>query len=252
MARPAGKGGMTDILDPARNAERRRTILATARRSMRVSDSDETRRATVEDRLGDHPKGLIPERGQLDTAARLDLFRSMAEAVEASVTRVASAKEVPAAIADWLRGNNLPQRLRHGADPRLKAMPWSGQAALEMSEGIAEDATEVGLSHAFGGVAETGTLVLTSGPANPTTLNFLPESHVVVIEAADIAGDLETVLGRIRETFGEARMPRTVNLITGPSRSADIEQKLLLGAHGPGRLHIVIVDGDSARTGKEM
>jgi L-lactate dehydrogenase complex protein LldG len=90
-------------------------------------------------------------------------------------------------------------------------------------------------------VAETGTLVLTSGRDNPTTLNFLPDVHIVVVDAADVAADFETVLARLRERFGTGIMPRTVNMITGPSRSADIEQTLLLGAHGPRKLHVVVV-----------
>lgn len=233
---------MTDILDPARNAERRRTVLATARRAMRTTADDATRQATVADRLADHPKGLIPARGQLDPAGRVDLFEQQARAVDATVSRVSSAADIPADIAGWLRRHNLPQRLRHGADPRLKALPWSSQPSMEISEGIAEDATEVGLSHAFGGIAETGTLAMTSGRENPVTLNFLPSHHIVVLRTEDIAGDLETVLGRVRAAYGQGQMPRTVNLITGPSRSADIEQTLLLGAHGPGHLHIVILD----------
>jgi L-lactate dehydrogenase complex protein LldG len=64
---------------------------------------------------------------------------------------------------------------------------------------------------------------------------------VVVLKAADIAGDYETIWERIRADFGPGAMPRTVNMITGPSRSGDIEQKILLGAHGPRRLHIIVV-----------
>ena len=97
------------------------------------------------------------------------------------------------------------------------------------------------VSHAFAAVAETGTLVLTSGPDNPTTLNFLPDNHIVVLDAADLAGDFETVLARLREKFGAGVLPRVVNMITGPSRSADIEQTLILGAHGPRRLHVIAV-----------
>ena len=83
--------------------------------------------------------------------------------------------------------------------------------------------------------------MLLSGPDNPTTLNFLPDNHIVVLAAADIVGDYETAWDRLRAAFGKGRMPRLVNMITGPSRSGDIEQKLLLGAHGPRRLHVVIV-----------
>jgi L-lactate dehydrogenase complex protein LldG len=97
------------------------------------------------------------------------------------------------------------------------------------------------MSHALAGVAETGTLVLTSGPDNPTTINFLPETHIVAVRADDIVGDYESVWDAFRLRFGRGALPRTVNMITGPSRSGDIEQTILLGAHGPRRLHIVVV-----------
>ena len=89
--------------------------------------------------------------------------------------------------------------------------------------------------------AETGTIVMLSGHENPTTINFLPEHHIVVVDAGAIQGDLETVLADIRTHYGKGNMPRTVNLISGPSRSGDIEQKLVLGAHGPRALHLIVV-----------
>ena len=91
-------------------------------------------------------------------------------------------------------------------------------------------------------LAGTGTLLLASGPDHPTTLNFLPETHVVMLRASQIAGPYEDIWDKVRATFG-SDLPRTLNFVTGPSRSADIEQTLQLGAHGPRRLHIVIVDG---------
>jgi L-lactate dehydrogenase complex protein LldG len=97
------------------------------------------------------------------------------------------------------------------------------------------------VSHAFAAVAETGTLVLTSGADNPTTLNFLPDVHIVVVGARDFASDFESALARLRGRFGAGTMPRAVNMITGPSRSADIEQTLILGAHGPRKLHVMVV-----------
>ena len=78
-------------------------------------------------------------------------------------------------------------------------------------------------------------------PDNPTTLNFLPDLHVIVVNAADILPDFETVMASLRARFGGGRLPRNVNFITGPSRSADIEQTLILGAHGPRQLHVVVV-----------
>ncbi|HEX8165998.1 MAG TPA: lactate utilization protein, partial [Beijerinckiaceae bacterium] len=132
--------------------------------------------------------------------------------------------------------------LRMGEDPRLAAMPW-GETALEVSRGPSQGGDLNAVSHAFGAVAESGTAVMVSGPENPSTLNFLPDNHIVVVAAKDIAGDYEQVLAKVRARYGKGRMPRTVNFITGPSRSGDIEQTLLLGAHGPRRLHIVVVKG---------
>ena len=99
------------------------------------------------------------------------------------------------------------------------------------------------MSHAFGGCCRNGHAGAVPGQDNPTTLNFLPDNHIVVLDAADLAGDLETVFAQLREKFGAGVLPRVVNLITGPSRSADIEQTLILGAHGPRRLHVIVVDG---------
>jgi L-lactate dehydrogenase complex protein LldG len=215
-------------------------ILATMRRSLGVSGRELPRRQIVEDRLARTPKGLIPERGQVRGEKLIELFTRQAELALATITSVASATEVPAAVAEYLRGHNLRASLRMGDDPRLAAMPWA-ETALDISHGVSDGHDLTAVSHAFGGVAETGTLAMVSGHENPSTLNFLPDNHIVVLSAADIRGDYETVFSRVRDLFGRGEMPRTLNLITGPSRSADIEQTLLIGAHGPRRLHIVVV-----------
>jgi L-lactate dehydrogenase complex protein LldG len=220
-------------------------IFATIRRSLGVAGSEQIRREIVADRLQRAPRGVIPERGRDDGPERLATFRREAEAAFATLAEVGPSADVPGAVADYLRSHNLPATVRMGADPRFAKMPWS-QTALEVSQGRSEGADLNAVSHAFGGVAESGTLVMVSGPESPSTLNFLPDNHIVVRPAKDIAGDYETVFARVRDTYGKGEMPRTVNFITGPSRSADIEQTLLLGAHGPRRLHIVIVHGDAS------
>jgi L-lactate dehydrogenase complex protein LldG len=217
-------------------------VLATIRRSLGVTGREALRRDIVTERLRRAPRGVVPARGQLAGSDLLALFRTQAEAAFATVAEVHSITDVPEAIADFLRGHNLPASVRIGSDPRLRGMPW-GETSLELTKGPSHGDDLNSVSHAFAGIAETGTLIMTSGADNPSTLNFLPDNHIVVVSATDIVGGYETMWDKVRAAYEKGSMPRTVNMITGPSRSADIEQTLLLGAHGPRRLHIVIVNG---------
>jgi len=153
---------------------------------------------------------------------------------------------VPEAVAAYLAAQNLPGALVMAPHPELRSIDWSSRPMLAGREGRAEAADLVSLSHGFAGIAETGTLVLPSGPERPNTLNLLAETEIVVLRASRIVGAYEEAWDRLRAESG-GRMPRTVMLVTGPSRSADIEQALELGAHGPRRLHVVLVD-DAATT----
>lgn len=224
-------------------SEARSAILARLSRQLAATGSPQARRKAAAERIAAHHANLIPARAQIDHAGQVALFIDQASAVQATVSRIAGYDAVPGEVMAYLRQHNLPQAIRTGADKRLAAIDWAGAApTLAMEHGPAEVDDEASLSHATAGVAETGTLVLTSGPDNPVTLNFLPENHIVVIAAADIAGSYEDAWDVIRERYGLGEMPRTVNMITGPSRTADIEQTLQLGAHGPRRLHIIVVD----------
>jgi L-lactate dehydrogenase complex protein LldG len=219
----------------------RDTVFATIRRSLGVRGDEPARRSVVAERVATHPRGLIPARGQLPDEERIALFRKMMAAADGTTTRVTHAADVPREIAALLRMHNLPMAIRRGDDPRLAVLPWEKERTLTVATGPSDGSDLVGVSHAFGAVAESGTLLLTSGPDNPTTLNLLPDTHVVIVAAADIAGDYETLWERLRTQYGDGVLPRTVNMITGPSRSADIGQTLILGAHGPRRLHVIVV-----------
>jgi L-lactate dehydrogenase complex protein LldG len=171
------------------------------------------------------------------------LFRGFLEGQSATVIDVSSAAEVPAAVANYLRSTNLPLRVRMGEDAYLEALDWTPEPALERRRGRAEAGDEVGLSHAAAAVAETGTLVLASGADNPVTLGFLPETSIVVVEDKDLVGGYEGAWTKLRARFSERAMPRTVNFISGPSRTADIGGQLVMGAHGPRRLCVILVRG---------
>jgi hypothetical protein len=186
-------------------------------------------------RAGGRQEGPVPGMAQLDGADRLSGFEAKLRAVDATVSRIGSAADLPAALAAELRARNLPAAVRHGTDPIFAGLDW-GTVTTSIGVGrIEEPAT---LSRAAFGMAETGTLVLCSGPENPVTLTFLGETHFVAMPAGDVMAGFEDMWAAFR---ARGLDPRTVNMVTGPSRSADIGQKLQLGAHGPVALHVFLI-----------
>ena len=228
----------------------RDAILGSIRRSLGRGPLDEAARASVDERMAKPTPNIVPERTDIPQDEKVELFTSMAEAVFATVDRVSGADAVPGAVADYLAQHNLPPALVMAPDPALDAYPWGERPMLAIRRGRAEEADRVGVTGAVMGFAETGTLMMASGPDQPSTLNFLPETHIVVLPAERIGGAYEEGWALLRSQGrpdGDGGfMPRTVNLVTGPSRTADIEQTITLGAHGPRRLHIVIVEGDES------
>lgn len=213
----------------------------------RLDRSDDLKaQSDVKARLQGHSKNLIPDRGTIPQDQQVTLFCNEAQKVNASIISVKSYDQIPEIVSEYLRQHQLPAKIKIAPDPRLKGLDWTAKTSLMVNDGRADGDDPVSVSHAIGGVAETGTLVMTSGPESPTSLNFLPLDHIVVVRAEDIAGDYEALWDRIRQTAADqgipGKLPRTVNWITGPSRTADIEQTLLLGAHGPQRLHIIMID----------
>lgn len=195
-------------------------------------------KVAVAARLGHHQPSTapVPEMARTAGPARIEQFIAKATAADATVSRIASLDDLPAALADQLRARNLPAAIRTGLDPIFER-DWR---TIEQTVGVGRLDEPATLSRAELGMAETGTLLLASGSQNPVTLTFLGETHFVVIRARDIKGGFEDMWAEWRK---QGLDPRTVNLVTGPSRSADIGQTLQLGAHGPVALHIFVVDG---------
>lgn len=220
----------------------RDAILGRVRRALGVGAEDAERRVAIQKRLYDHVRNLVPARTKGSADNLIKQFKEMLESQSAKVSEVGTADEIPELIAKELRDNNLPSRLRMGDDGFLVEIDWDRAPTLEIERGRSDGHDPVGLSHALVGVSETGTLILISGADNPTTLNFLPETHIVVVRAEDIVGPYEDVWERLRETYGERAMPRAVNMIAGPSRTGDIEQTIVMGAHGPRRVHVIVVE----------
>lgn len=211
-------------------------VMQSIRRALGVTGQEQPRNMTVHDRLKHHPRGPLITSRQHKGKAQIDFFIAKAEESAANVTRL-KAKDIPAWLAKTLHERGKEPALKTGKNPRLANLPWKA-AGLNITQGASQGQDDVTLSTAMCAIAETGTLLLTSGPDNPSTLNFLPDWHIVIVNESDIVSDYEAAWERLR---AEDTWPRTINWITGPSRSADIEQTLLMGAHGPRTLDILLI-----------
>jgi L-lactate dehydrogenase complex protein LldG len=228
----------------------RERILADIRHSLGRGRVDATQEAELRARLAAHRRNLVPARATvLDERGRVELFIEMAEEVQSTLAMVGSLAAVPEAVARYLAAENLPAELVMAPDPSLDEIPWSNWPLVQIRRGRAEAEDRVSLTSCHAAIAETGTLMLISGARTPTTLNFLPETHIVVVRRDQVVATYEDGWDRLRAGKTAEGLPRAVNFITGPSRTADIEQHIELGAHGPRRLHIVLVeDGEAARS----
>lgn len=226
----------------------RDAVLGAIRRGLKRGELPPDQQAMLRARLARPPRHLIPARSQIPRPAQIDLFVHNVTKEFGTVSRVPTADHVPESIADYLAGQNLPSELVMGPHPELQAIPWHIRPLLEIREGRATAADLVSVQHAFAAVAETGTLMLPSGADRPTTINLLPDTAIVVLRASRVTGPYEDAWDLLRAEHtaqpSGGFMPRNVMLVTGPSRSADIEQTLELGAHGPRRLHIVLIEDD--------
>lgn len=218
----------------------RSQILNGIRRSLQRGELAGEGLKDVQSRLAQPPRGPVVTRTQVAAADMVALFCQWAEFNNATVARVTAA-DVPGEVTSFLARNNLAANVAMAPSPLLEGYDWSSQKMLSIRRGRGEGSDQVSITGAFAGIAETGTLVMASGPDHPVSLNLLPDTHVIVLREADIVGGYEEVWMRLRERYGKDRMPRTVNTITGPSRTGDIEQTIELGAHGPRRMHILVV-----------
>jgi L-lactate dehydrogenase complex protein LldG len=217
----------------------RSVVLGAIRRGLRRGELPADQATLLRARMAAHPRQLIPARSQVPHLAQIDLFIANVEREFGSVARVDGTAAVPEAVAFYLAAQNLPSDIVIAPHPELRAMPWGDRPLLRLREGRAVASDAVSVQQAFAAIAETGTLMLPSAPERPTTLNLLPDTAIVVLQAERVVGAYEEAWDLLRREMGA--MPRNVMLVTGPSRSADIEQALELGAHGPRRLHVVLV-----------
>ena len=178
------------------------------------------------------PQHIRPAVDDADLVAR---FVTRFESRAGTTARIASLADVPAAVAEFAARHAIAPRAVVGT--RLGELVWP--EGWQIDHGAAGIEVMLGVSAGHLGVAETGSVLMMSGPDSPITHNFVPESHVVVLRAADIVRHFEDGWARLRDS-GQA-VPRAMNFIADPSRTGDVEQTIELGAHGPRRMHVLIV-----------
>jgi L-lactate dehydrogenase complex protein LldG len=213
----------------------RRNILARIRAAQgREGEPSDAEREAADDYLARHPEGPRPSLpGDL-----IERFVVEARKMATTVDTVDTMSDVPAAVQRYLVAHDLP--VRAIAWQTLQDLAWA-DAGIEIEFRKPQDADKVGITGCFCATAETGTLVLLSGPQTYASAGLLPETHVAIVPASRIVAGHEDAFGLIRSERGD--LPRAVNFISGPSRTGDIEQTIVLGAHGPYRVHAIVVRG---------
>ena len=163
-------------------------------------------------------------------------FATKAETLASTVDSVAGPNAAPAAVARYLLAGDLGRQAV--ITPELAGLDWAA-SGLDVAARAAVDADLVGISGCFCGIAETGTLMLLSGPQTPATVSLLPETHIALVRGSRIVATMEDAFALLRAEHGA--LPRAINFISGPSRTGDIEQTIVLGAHGPCRVHLILL-----------
>ena len=222
------------------NRASRDAVLARVRRALGKTDSRQQARADTEAYIAAHRQGPRPAM-PADLVTR---FAQRATDMASTVERLPSLAEVPGAVARYLDALVLPPALAAQKShagvcwPAFADLDWAG-AGLQIEARPTAGDDRLGITGCFCAIAETGTLVVLGGADAPTATTLLPDTHVAVVPADRVVGGMEEAFALIRRE--REALPRAVNLISGPSRTGDIEQTVVVGAHGPFRVHILVV-----------
>jgi L-lactate dehydrogenase complex protein LldG len=228
---------MTSLAD---NRASRDAILGRVRVALRKTGPDAGARADAEAYLAAHAQGPRPAM-PADLVSR---FLQRATDMASTVERIGSKAEIPAAVARYLNALDLPpelaaQKAHSGVCwPEFADLDWNG-AGLSVEARPTAGNDRLAITGSFCAIAETGTLVITTSTATPTASALLPDTHVAVVRADRVVSGMEEAFALVRKEH--TGMPRAMNMISGPSRTGDIEQTIVLGAHGPFRVHLLLL-----------
>jgi L-lactate dehydrogenase complex protein LldG len=222
------------------NRASRDAILGRVRKAIGRTGSDAQARADAEAYIAAHAQGPRPAM-PVDVVER---FVQRATDMESTVERIAAPAQIPGKVAAYLAELVLPPRIANQKStegvcwPEFAGLDWTA-AGLAIEARPTSGHDRLGITGCYCAIAETGTLVFLSGADTPTATTLLPDTHVAVVRADRVVSGMEEAFALVRAEFGA--MPRAMNMISGPSRTGDIEQTIVLGAHGPYRVHILLL-----------
>lgn len=189
--------------------------------------------AAVRAHIAEHACGPLPSISRHDPVTH---FIAECARLKSTTARLDDITALPAEVARYIAANTLAMRCVGWHE--FAALNWQS-AGIQFDDRPANGDDLIGLTGSFCGIGETGTLLLLGAPATPKATALLPETHICVVKKSRILATMEDSFALMRAEIGEP--PRATFFVSGPSRTADIEQTLVIGAHGPYRVHVILI-----------
>ena len=222
------------------NSASRTAVLGRVRKALGRTAPDQAAQADAQKYLVARRHGPRPAM-PADLVAR---FLTRATDMASTVERIANVDAIPAAVARYIDALQLPpaiaaQKSHRGVCwPEFSALDWRS-SGLEVEARPMQGTDLLGITGCFCALAETGTLLFATAANSPTGTMLLPATHIAVVPANRVVSGMEEAFDLVRRD--RASVPRAMNFVSGPSRTGDIEQTIVLGAHGPFRVHILLL-----------
>ena len=187
-------------------------------------------------------KPWLPDGGETESA-RLELLSENLAKLKANLIRVPNADAANQALAQISQTKNWKKVAYHShplVSPAAEALPcekWEVGASLDKQK---LEGCDAGVTSCEALVSQLGSILVSSESSGGRSLSILPHVHVVIATTDQVVADLETCFKQVLEKH-RSKLPSMLSFITGPSRTGDIERILVLGAHGPKELYVILI-----------
>jgi L-lactate dehydrogenase complex protein LldG len=188
---------------------------------------------TVRSHIARHERGPLPSIAMHDPVQH---FIKECARLNTTLMEVADLADVPREVARYIAAESLQSRCV-GWQEHAR-LDWQA-VGIEFNNRPATGDDLIGVTGCFCAIGETGTVLLLGAPATPKSAALLPETHICIVKKSRMVATMEDAFALMRSEVGEP--PRATFFVSGPSRTADIEQTIVIGAHGPYRVHVILI-----------